>query len=268
MLHAECLALFTYLTQDSDLSAALDIFQRISSTLAARNLTTSQAHELLHQAKARLLHHHMTHSHSFKPALIRSELAQSIRLFPTNTIFLSLYAFNEARFRIDDRVRSIMQTLVLNNTNTIQPTITAWLFSIWTELHRSIHLSSNTHSVRATFENAVASSSGRSNPALWKLYLLFERGRGEMRRARDVFFRGMRVCPWAKEFYLLAFTQLRDVLGFEELRKVYEVLGEKGLRVHVDLEDTFDRYDERRAMVVGGGRVVKLPDDGSDDEES
>lgn len=89
-----------------------------------------------------------------------------------------------------------------------------------------------------------------------------------MRRARDVFFRGMRVCPWAKEFYLLAFTQLRDVLGFEELRKVYEVLGEKGLRVHVDLEDAFDRYDERRAMVVGGGRVVKLPDDGSDDEES
>ena len=268
VLHAECLALLIYLTHDNDLSAALDVFEQFSSTIASRNLTTSPAHELLHQAKAKLLYHHMTHTKYFQPALIRAELAQSIRLFPTNTIFLSLYAFNEARFRIDDRIRSIMQTVVLTNKDTTRPTITAWLFSIWTELHRSIHFGSNAHSVRATFENAVASQSGSSNPALWKLYLLFERGRGELRRARDVFYRGMRACPWAKEYYILAFTHLRDVLGVEELRKIYEVLGEKGLRVHVDLEDVFERWDERRARVVGGGEVVDLPDDGSGNEAS
>lgn len=78
----------------------------------------------------------------------------------------------------------------------------------------------------------------------------------------------MRACPWAKEFYLLAFTHLRDVLGFKELRKLYEVLGEKGLRVHVDLEDVFEGYDERKVIVVGSERVVQLPDEGSGDEAS
>lgn len=67
---------------------------------------------------------------------------------------------------------------------------------------------------------------------------------------------------------MLAFTHLRNVLAFEELRKVYEVLGEKGLRVHVDLEDVFERYDERRALAGDAGRVVQLPDDGSGDEAS
>lgn len=78
----------------------------------------------------------------------------------------------------------------------------------------------------------------------------------------------MRACPWAKEFYLLAFMHLRDVLGFKELRKLYEVLGEKGLRVHVDLENVFERYDERKVIVVGSERVVRLPDEGSGDEAS
>lgn len=65
---------------------------------------------------------------------------------------------------------------------------------------------------------------------------------------------------------MLAFSHLRDVLAFEELRKIYEVLGEKGLRVHVDLEDVFERWDERRAVVGASGRVVGLPDDGGSDE--
>lgn len=64
---------------------------------------------------------------------------------------------------------------------------------------------------------------------------------------------------------MLAFSHLRDVLAFEELRKIYEVLGEKGLRVHVDLEDVFERWDERRAVLGEDGRVAGLPDDGSSD---
>ena len=68
---------------------------------------------------------------------------------------------------------------------------------------------------------------------------------------------------------MLAFEHLRDVLSFDELRKIYEVLGEKGLRVHLDLEDVFERYDERRVRVIVGGDsvpVVGLPDDGNSDD--
>lgn len=261
VLYAECLALLAYLSQHIDISAALEVFRQTSSSLVARNLATSSPNELLHQAKAKLLHHHVTHISYFKPALMRSELTESIRLFPNNTIFLSLYAWNEARFRIDDRVRSIMRDVVLQDK---QDTIIGWYFSIWTELHRGIDMGSNSHSVRATFEKAVESQSGKSNAALWKLYLLFEHRQGELQRAKNVFYRGMRGCPWAKEVYMLAFTHLRDVLSFDGLRKIYYVLGEKELRVHMDLEDAFEAYDERRARASkreSGGLAIDMQDD-------
>lgn len=40
-----------------------------------------------------------------------------------------------------------------------------------------------------------------------------------------------------KELYLLAFEYLRDALEDSELRGIYELMEEKGLRVHVGLED-------------------------------
>lgn len=88
-----------------------------------------------------------------------------------------------------------------------------------------------------------------------------------MQRAKQVFYRGMRACPWAKQFYMLAFTHLRAVLTFGELRAVYSVLGEKELRVHVDLEDQFEAYDERVARARQKGMLVDLPDDGSSDDD-
>lgn len=35
-------------------------------------------------------------------------------------------------------------------------------------------------------------------------------------------------------------TDLKGLMGFEELRSLYRVLGEKELRLHVDLEDRLD----------------------------
>ncbi len=59
----------------------------------------------------------------------------------------------------------------------------------------------------------------------------------------------MRSVPWAKRFILLAFeTGLRDLMGAEELRGVWNVLGEKELRVFVDLEEGFEGRDERMAV--------------------
>lgn len=55
-----------------------------------------------------------------------------------------------------------------------------------------------------------------------------------MQRAKMVFYRGIRACPWAKELYMLAFEYLEPVMGEPELRGVYETLGEKELRVHVE----------------------------------
>ena len=55
-----------------------------------------------------------------------------------------------------------------------------------------------------------------------------------------MYWRAVRACPWVKELYLLAFEYLREEMGEEELRGIYEMMEEKGLRVHVALEDYFE----------------------------
>lgn len=72
-------------------------------------------------------------------------------------------------------------------------------------------------------------------------------------QATEVFYRGLRACPWAKKVYLMAFAELKGILGFEELRVVYKILSEKELRVHIDLEDRLEEWDER-----GGGKVLYM----------
>lgn len=52
---------------------------------------------------------------------------------------------------------------------------------------------------------------------------------------------------------MIGFTELKSFMGFEEMRSVYRVLGEKELRVHVDLEDRLDEWDEKK----GSKRIAR-----------
>ena len=60
-----------------------------------------------------------------------------------------------------------------------------------------------------------------------------------------VFYRAVRACPWVKGLYMLAFERLRDVMSMEELKGVHEMMVEKEIRVHVDLNEWLER--------MGGG---------------
>ncbi|KAI9783090.1 MAG: hypothetical protein M1839_004259 [Geoglossum umbratile] len=263
----ECSAILEYLFHSRDADAATAAFRKASEIFDKRGLGGSTVQELLHQGKARLLHLHATMSRSFKPSTLRDEFAQSIRAFPRNTIFLSLFLWNEARSRIDDRVRSIMTDVVLKER---QDTIIGWIFSIWTELKSAPGAGYNANTVRATFERAVSSGSGKCNPSLWKLFVEFECQQGGIDKAKAVFYRGLKGCPWSKVFAFLAFKQLRN-MGFDELRNIYRVLGEKELRIHVDLEDNFDAVEEGEQGAMRGAQPLslpmKLPNDTSTDED-
>ncbi|KAL2038659.1 hypothetical protein N7G274_008707 [Stereocaulon virgatum] len=241
-LAIECLILLNYL-KSSSLPLATSTFKSNLALLPPTSPTT----ETLHQSFAQLLYHHTTHTRLFKPSEIRSLLAESIAQYPTNTIFLSLYAWNEARFRIDDRVRSIINDVVLsnNNINSTSHTsrnekrdnVTSHFFAIHTELHRSLTFGSNNQTIRSTFERAITSSTGAHCASLYKLYFLFEHSRGEIAKAKAVFWRGVRACPWVKDMYLLAFEYLREEMDDGDLRGVYELMEEKGIRIHVAFED-------------------------------
>lgn len=112
-------------------------------------------------------------------------------------------------------------------------------------MRRPVHLGSTVHSVRRLFERAVASRVGRNSAALWGWWVRWEvETAGDLGRAKEVWLRGLREVPWCKGFVMLAFKLLRSVMGFEELRRVYDVLAEKELRVHVDLEECFEKKAE------------------------
>ena len=276
----DCLALLTYLTRDQDIGGAIEVYKAAEQQLASQDIDNKIFLEPIHQGKARLLYHHLTTSRIYKPSLIRNELNHSISLFPQNTMFLSLLAFNESRFRIDDRVRSTLyqqlsdtatdKDSTKHRTDSLgQSTLIPHFFAIYTELHRGVAAGATAHSARAAFESAVATRSGQCSAALWKLYIQFEIALGEKLRAREVFFRSIRACPWAKGLVLLAFSEaaLRDEMDTDELRRVWNVLVEKELRIHIDLEEWFEDNEVRSENEGGTKPPIIMPDDKSSDEE-
>ncbi|KAK8182375.1 NRDE-2, necessary for RNA interference-domain-containing protein [Phyllosticta citribraziliensis] len=271
--YTECLAILEYLHSQLDIAAALEPFNHLSKELESRKQLYSTAHEAAHQAKYRLLTHHARRTRLFKPSIIREELQTSVALFPNNTGFLSLFASHEARFRIDDRLRAILQDVVLSQKGTYNddaaagPSVIAWHFSIHSEIARSRAAaavgtgSSSSHAVRAAFEKALASDAAGSNSAaLWSSYVVYlARQLGDARAAKAAFFRGLLHLPFAKHFVLLAFEVLGEsVLGFRDARSLYNTLHEKELRVRVDIDAELDRVErvaeERRARDVMGER--------------
>lgn len=289
--YTDCLALFSYLANGS-LEAALDTYALAVSKLQdlpwQEESMKAFTAELLHQSRARLLYFHVEQKGKFKPSEIHNLLKESISLFPHNTIFLSLFMWNESRFPIFDRIRDVRD--LTKNTDpdsryrldghfglpaaSPQSTpISTHIFTIYNELCRPVFTGSTAYSTRAAFEKAIGDhsapakpsgkdarhtfdiDSARSNLTIWKLYILFELEQNQdIEAAKAVFYRAIRACPWSKELIMLAFERLRDDLipedlqpqrkkqpkrtglDFDELRHLYNVLIEKQLRVHVDIQ--------------------------------
>ncbi|MCJ1332548.1 Protein nrde2 [Thelotrema lepadinum] len=250
LANIDLLILLSYLTNPHSLQVALAIFSTNIALLSSLLPAASPTHQLLHQSLARLLYFHATHSSSFQPSVLRSTLRSSISLFPTNTIFLSLYAWNEARFRINDRVRSVVRDILDSPTSTRtngapagspQSQLIPHLFAIHTELIRPQALGSNANTIRSTFERALSTSyysdGVAHSPLIWFEYFHFEVRAGDLKRARDVFYRAIGKVPWVKDLYLLPWRYLRDVMGKDELRGIYELVQERELRVRVQASD-------------------------------
>lgn len=261
---AECAALLAYLTPSPSAAASHGDRPPLERALAVLRTAEQQvdggggdgtdgveyaARELLHQARAKLLHHQVcasaerrlsfsvssasASSSYHRPAVVRDALAESIDLFPANTMFLALFAWNEGRFRVDDRVRTLVRTQqqqqhsgvgsASTSSSSVSSKLITHLFSIYTELHRGTAAGSTLHSVRAAFEKALAPPTttttgagagiGQQQPltdpagvpsaALWKLYVLLEVAVGEPGRAKEVMLRGVWACPWAARELLL-----------------------------------------------------------------
>jgi hypothetical protein len=223
-------------TAQGDISSALDICTSFSEILVSREFTHSVSHELLLQSATRLLMHHASIG-PFRPALIQEHLTRFLNFFPQNTMFLSLYTWNESRLRIDNRVRNILLSTVLTPEN---DTLTSRLFAIRYEIqHGTIH------SVRSAFEHALSSPACKSSAGLWRFYIFYYLETSQFRsQAKDIWYRAIKACPWAKELYLIGFEKMCNMLPFVELKSIWRIMGEKDLRVHVDLQESFENMAE------------------------
>ncbi|KAL2189003.1 DUF1740-domain-containing protein [Thermothelomyces heterothallicus CBS 203.75] len=248
--YAESLMLLEYLSAEGgseptsetqgNISAALSTIHAFSHELQSRNLHDTPHHERLLQSAACLLYHHATHG-PYRPTYVREQLQTFVHLFPHNTLFLSLFAWSQPPLRIDDPVRAVLRTRALAGPpGPPHDRLGTRRFAI----HHEARAGAGTaHSVRAAFEAALDDGDDgcRGSAELWVRYLRFccsrraELGRA---RAREVFYRAIGACPGAKEVYMEAFGEgMAGMLSAAELRAVVETMAEKGLRVHVDLDD-------------------------------
>ncbi|KAJ4983450.1 hypothetical protein SVAN01_11058 [Stagonosporopsis vannaccii] len=263
VLNANHLALLVYLSSDCNASAALEVHSNLVAWFASHKMSSSMHAETHAQAVARLLAYHVTHTSIVKPALLRTALEPLIATFPDNTILLSTYAANEARFAIDDRVHGNMHRVL--NISSPDASVATWIFAIYHETLKGEAVGSTSHSIRALFKRATnIDASGAHCPAIWKMYVQFElkqwfkeqdmrpnkrmhrdgkKSMWETRleeagsRLKQTFYHGLRMLPWCKDFIMLAFTDARDTFSEEELWRLYRVMMEKELRVYTDVED-------------------------------
>ncbi|KZF24077.1 DUF1740-domain-containing protein [Xylona heveae TC161] len=136
------------------------------------------------------------------------------------------------------------------NSPTGCPSAALWRLYISFEIHEDMHaqdLYNRVQKSRHGLEDSAAAQSSSHSSKSRSSYRSRKAPPPPPARAPDVLYRAIRACPWAKPLVMLAFTNrhLRETLGFEALRGLYRVLSEKELRVHVDLEDVLERYDER-----------------------
>ncbi|KAL8770927.1 MAG: hypothetical protein Q9209_003578 [Squamulea sp. 1 TL-2023] len=247
-IYSELLFLSDYLLNTTSIQAAHASFTSNLPILTQnKELNDRRAEALFRQSFARLLYTHTIQKRPISPSIIRSSLTESITAFPHNTIFLSLYAWNESRFRIDDRVRGIMRDIIvssnkLNNTNKQQnhnddesDHISTHFFAVYTDMQRGTLQGSNQSAVRGTFERALSDAAAAHSAGLWKWYFLYEYRNKDLKRAREVYYRAVRACPWAKEIYMLGFEYLSEEMPEGELRGIYDMMVERELRIHLAL---------------------------------
>lgn len=258
-------------SRQGDIEAALSTSGAFATDALTRDhassssASASSGHLECHlQITAHLLYLHTTRG-AFRPLHLREQIQQTfLAHFPTNTIFLALFAWaatDTIRILVTDPVRAILLQPCHGQHNSNN--FTNRLVAIQHEMHIG-----TVHSVRQAFERALDSStsfSSNNNIGLWLSYIRYcEKHKRELSQqsktnktsakgevapaadiAKDIFYRALGACPWSKDVALEAFTTLVRDMESSELRAVWNTMVTKGLRVCVDMEEFGEAWKKR-----------------------
>lgn len=93
----------------------------------------------------------------------------------------------------------------------------------------------------------MESDACKSSAWLWICYIRFCYRREEFRvKAKEVFYRAVRNCPWSKDLAMEAFITLARDMDSSELRDVFNAIVSKGLRTHMDLDEFIENWKASR----------------------
>ncbi|KAI9487708.1 MAG: NRDE-2, necessary for RNA interference-domain-containing protein [Benjaminiella poitrasii] len=223
-----CAALFEYLA--SGLDSACVIYEHAFDYIKARQAERGYASEILWIEYAALLYHHFTTEKSYKPSILRHAMERALSLFPNNTIFLAFYIWNESKTKIFNRVQQLLNDELKKNSNVI-----LWLSAIYNELHK--YKPYHADSVRDFFERSILDTRTRSSIILWKCYIQFELSQNNLERARSLFYRSVKECPWSKELYILGIKSFGKTMNEKELNDLVSLMMEKEIRLRTPIEE-------------------------------
>ncbi|KAI0034268.1 NRDE-2, necessary for RNA interference-domain-containing protein [Vararia minispora EC-137] len=191
-----------------------------------------------------LYHHVVTLRSATRPAVLREQLDRAVEMFPDNTALLGMYLEMQKGQGVWGRVRELIgedrEKGVARRVADVW--IAGWERGRWEwELERT----------RTGLEAAVSSERTRGSAVLWRVYVEFEIRAGDLRKAKDVFFRAIGQCPLVKgmgaaELYMIAFSRLRSVLTVSELNGLGETMAERGIRTRASLEEALEGWTEAR----------------------
>jgi NRDE-2, necessary for RNA interference len=258
VLSTELLAILRYCQASRDLEPAFQTYRTVLDILNEMKSTDSchEVVETLHQRRSQLIDLHISsHRASFEPKQVLRALSESTMAFPNNSIFLTLHTRYQRKYGLMDRLRDIATGASSEPKGPI-----SYIHLITKELSSSEDLGSTEHSIRAAFNRANDEESPVHHcPAIrlahvrWEISVLQRRSsrpsqskkqeRKRLSTAVHSLHAALRACPWEKAIYMAAFesSAMRDALGSEGLKGIYQTLLERGLRLHVDVSDMVEK---------------------------
>ena len=229
--------------------------------------------ELVYIFYARLLHRHTRLRTIYRPVSIRAALERGIALFPHNSIILSVFAAVEAQFRVECRLKTVLDDQLRDEASA-----STWLYRIHVELN-IVATGYSAAAVRSLFERAVEALRSRPSVDVWLCYVEFEAiQQRDLRRAKAVLTRAVESCPWSKgasahssalivaaDLYLAAFEHLRPAYTPSQLTALADLMSERvrlrsltwltaqGLRLHIDPAPAIAAISGQALLALEGG---------------
>ena len=242
---------FVYITaifelQSQGLDGVLKIYQSLLSNEA---ITCNKTlHELLTQDFL-LLYKKIVDNETYRPADFRAIIEASLKIYPTNTKIWDIFAWNEDKLKVENHLRRTFDTVIdrytflkhgfcgslvsLSKRN--ESTLELWTWMIWKEYYqkpnyRSIHILTN------LLEKCIEDPKMKCVGGIWRLYIDHLVEKGDLAKAKTIFYQGIRENAWNKLLYLRVFqSDMSSVFDDDEYEEILNLMEEKEIRLRQDI---------------------------------